>query len=62
MLNIQIGDGSQYEGIGKIYNSFGWLTKEFEVKKGETQIDISGLKEGIYFLNTENHTRQFIKM
>ena len=62
VLNIQIGDGSQYEGIGKIYNSFGWLTKEFEVKKGETQIDISGLKEGIYFLNTENHTRQFIKM
>lgn len=45
----------------QIYNSTGILVKEIEISQ-ETEIDISDLSDGLYFISLENHTAPVQKL
>ena len=62
IINIQLGDDLYYDSIGKIVNSVGQIVRKFHIVENEIQIDLSGLEKGIYSLNIDNNTSQFLKM
>jgi hypothetical protein len=55
-LNISIDGAENLSGKGAIYDTMGRLVKKFELK-GQTQVNISDLKSGLYILKyiTENN-------
>ncbi len=54
---FQTPDKKAAESMFEIYDSYGNL-----VKKGfDKQVDVSGLAKGVYYLNYDNKTQNFIK-
>ncbi len=49
------------EGIVRVLNILGQESMFFNISGEETRLDISGLKEGIYFISIEGGTEKIVK-
>ncbi len=62
---IKLSAVSYQHSVVRIYNVLGILVDEIEINSNETEINVSGYKSGIYFINIEtangNVVKRFVK-
>ena len=60
LLNISITSNTEAVNI-KVYNVMGQIINDFNIKKKNTQLDLSDFSKGIYFLGIDNGEQTMLK-
>jgi hypothetical protein len=60
ILNIQLISNTEAVNI-KVYDALGRIIDEFDIEGNQVQIDVSKLKQGIYFVGADNGLQNTLK-